>query len=101
MTNYKITVVGGGRMGEALCLGIMKTGVTKLENINVIEPLLDRADFLRKHHSLCVYSEYDDFIFDSNILLIAVKPQIIDQVLVSLKDKIIIFGINTKRMVFF
>ena len=86
MTNHKITVVGGGRMGEALCLGIVKTGFAKLENINVIEPLLERTDFLRKQHSLSVYSEYDDFISDSNILLIAVKPQIIDQVLVSLKD---------------
>ena len=62
MTDYKITVIGGGRMGEALCLGVVKTEFAKLENINVIEPLLDRADFLRKEHSLNVFSEYDDFI---------------------------------------
>lgn len=86
MTNYKITVLGGGRMGEALCLGVVKTEFAKLENINVIEPLLDRADFLRKEHSLNVFSEYDDFIMDADILLVAVKPQIIDEVLASLKN---------------
>ncbi len=44
MTDHKITVVGGGRMGEALCLGIIKTKFANLQNINVIEPLKERGD---------------------------------------------------------
>ena len=62
MSDHKITVVGGGRMGEALCLGIVKTKFAKLENINVIEPLSDRAAFLREEHSLNVSLEYGKFI---------------------------------------
>ena len=84
MSDHKITVVGGGRMGEALCLGIVKTKFAKLENINVIEPLSDRAAFLREEHSLNVSLEYGKFISDANILLVAVKPQVIDGVLDSL-----------------
>ena len=84
MSDHKITVVGGGRRGEALCLGIVKTKFAKLENINVIEPLSDRAAFLREEHSLNVSLEYGKFISDANILLVAVKPQVIDGVLDSL-----------------
>tara|TARA_A100001037_G_C15108865_1_gene617902 strand:+ start:1065 stop:1874 length:810 start_codon:yes stop_codon:yes gene_type:complete len=84
MTDHKITVVGGGRMGEALCLGIIKTKFAKLQNINVIEPLKERADYLREEHTLNVFSEYGEFILDSDILLIAVKPQVIDGVLSSI-----------------
>jgi pyrroline-5-carboxylate reductase len=69
MSDHKITVVGGGRMGEALCLGIVKTKFAKLENINVIEPLSDRAAFLREEHSLNVSLEYGKYYSEEQIVI--------------------------------
>lgn len=86
----KLGFIGGGRMGEALIQGILKSGVTAASDIMVSDPVVERREYLT--------ATYGVKTFDSNeavqvwngcqTVILAVKPQIMQDVLQAAKNKI-------------
>ena len=93
--NRKIGFIGAGKMGSALMQGIIKAGIVKPENLgasDVYEPFLNE---LNSQLGINVSTDNAVIAQASDILVLAVKPQILGSVLEDLKpyinaDKLII-----------
>ena len=86
----KLGFIGGGRMGEALIQGILKSGITAPENILVTDPVAERRVFLQDTYAVKAFDSSDDATVwsECGIVILAVKPQIMKDVLLGAKDRI-------------
>jgi pyrroline-5-carboxylate reductase len=71
----KFGFIGGGNMAEALIRGLLAGGVQPTALI-VSEPAPERADFLKTRYSVRIASDNREVIAKSNVVILAVKPQI-------------------------
>ncbi|HEX9774643.1 MAG TPA: pyrroline-5-carboxylate reductase [Actinomycetota bacterium] len=78
---YKLAVVGGGRMGEALVSGLVHSAWAEPEQIVVSEIHAARRDLLHKTYGVAVTDDTTAAVAGSDAVLIAVKPQDIDEAL--------------------
>ena len=101
-----IGFIGGGKMASAIIKGIINSGYSKKENIYVSDKNNDTLSILEKNYGVNTYNNNLDVIKKANIILFAVKPFVIKDVLNEIKgtitDKHIIFsiaaGISTKTI---
>jgi len=79
-----VTIIGCGRMGNAVL-----SAVNSLEGMNVygVEKDSEKRDILRKESGYEIYARLNEAP-DSEIYIIAVKPQEIETVLTELKEKV-------------
>jgi pyrroline-5-carboxylate reductase len=86
----KLGFIGGGRMGEALIQGILKSGIIAAEDIGVIDPVAKRREYLADTYGVITYdSNADERIWsDCATVILAVKPQVMKDVLLDAKDRI-------------
>jgi pyrroline-5-carboxylate reductase len=86
----KLGFIGGGRMGEALIQGILKSGIIAAEDIGVIDPVAKRREYLADTYGVITYdSNADERIWsDCATVILAVKPQVMKEVLLDAKDRI-------------
>ncbi len=82
-----IGFIGGGQMAEALIKGIIQADLAPAERIYVVEPLAERGDYLRDKYGVKVSDRSDDAI-KAEIIILAVKPQVMGTVLAGISDKI-------------
>jgi pyrroline-5-carboxylate reductase len=77
-------------MGEALIQGILKSGAYSADNILVTDPVEDRREFLSKTYGVSTFSSSDSekVWSDCETIILAVKPQIMKDVLMDAKNKI-------------
>lgn len=80
-----IGFVGGGNMAEALIRGMTSRG---MRNIIVFDPLEGRRTHFEKTYNVKTGRSNKDIVFQSNIIILAVKPQILDGVLDEIADVI-------------
>lgn len=73
--------IGGGRMAEALISGVLASKLFKPEEIRVADPDGTRQDHLKKHYGVEVGHMNDEVVRASDIVILAVKPQVIADVL--------------------
>lgn len=88
MVNQNIGFIGAGKMGSALIEGILKAGIVKPENIgasDVYEPFLEE---LKTKFGIRVSTKNSEIVKESDILILAVKPQTLGSVLENLKAEI-------------
>lgn len=88
MEDRNIGFIGAGKMGSALIEGIIKAGIVKPENIgasNVHKPLLDE---LKTKFGIRVSTNNAVIAQESDILILAVKPQILGSELANLRNYI-------------
>lgn len=86
--NDTIGFIGGGKMAEALIQGIIKAGVVGSERILAADPDVDRRQLLSDQYGITTHASAVDFIGGCTILILAVKPQVMGQVLDSIKGSI-------------
>ena len=86
----KLGFIGGGRMGEALIQGILKSGITAPENILVTDPVAERRIFLQEKYAVKAFDSTEDATVwsECKTVILAVKPQIMKDVLLGAKDRI-------------
>ncbi len=84
----KIGFVGGGRMGEALIKGISRASLYNAEQIMVADPVEAQRQTLHKQYGIATFAEARDMVRECDIIILAVKPQIMGLVLDSLRDVI-------------
>lgn len=77
----KIGFIGGGNMAEALIKGMMQDARYKMQDIAVSEPSADRRKYLEQTYGVKTTNSNKDIASSCNIIILAVKPQIMGQVL--------------------
>jgi pyrroline-5-carboxylate reductase len=75
-----LTVVGGGRMGEAIVAGLLQSGVVSASSITIAEPSAERRSMLSAAHGVRCVSDAEQAL-PADVALIAVKPQVAETVL--------------------
>src|SRR5919201_4783355 len=100
-----LAIIGGGKIGEALLLGLLRGHEYSPESIVVVEKHPERAGELAAKHGVRILGIPQAAAF-AQTLLIAVKPQDIDTVLHELHDNVssrhvvisVAAGVPTARM---
>lgn len=86
--NKTIGFIGVGKMGEALIKGILNAGIVPPGNIYASDVDLTKLQLMENNLKINTCEDNCDAIIDADIIIIAVKPQIIHEVLSEIKDSI-------------
>jgi len=81
-------VVGGGRMGEAIVAGLLASGTLSGDRIVVVEPDEARCRTLNAAHAVKCVTHVVEAIAEANIVLLAVKPQVVDSVTADIAERL-------------
>jgi len=88
LKNKKIGFIGGGNMAEAIIKGMLSSSLIKASNIFVSEPNKNRQTSLSSEYKIKIVKDNLDLVKKSDVLIIAVKPQIIREVLNGIADQV-------------
>ncbi len=81
-----LAVIGGGRMGEAIIQGLLDAGALGAGSIVVAEPVAERRATLTASHGVRCVESAAEAAGQGDIVVLAVKPQILDAVVDSVSD---------------
>lgn len=84
----KLAIIGGGNMGEALVSGLLADGVATSPGLWVTDIEGDRLAALRQRYAVRTGRDNGEAASWADVVVLAVKPQMMDQVLDELKDRI-------------
>ena len=98
--------VGGGNMATALIKGYLAAGLYRAEQICVSDVDAPKLAALRRRFKVATTQDNAALVRDAKVIVIAVKPQIIDAVLASLRPSVapqklfvsIAAGVTTARL---
>ncbi len=82
MANFTIAFIGGGNMGRALMAGLIAGGMPA-GNIHVADPSEEQRRSLVDDLGVTVHDDNAEAARAADVLVVAVKPQIMDEVLAS------------------
>jgi pyrroline-5-carboxylate reductase len=77
----KYGFIGGGNMGGALIKGLIQSGLAVPSDIYVFEPDQQTAQELADQYRVNLISNNQDLLKQAGVIVLAVKPQVMDQVL--------------------
>ncbi len=77
----KIGFIGGGRMGEALLVEMLRTSIVTKDDIKVSETNIERRQYLSRQHGVFVTDNCAEVLTLVDVVVLAVKPQGLDVVL--------------------
>lgn len=80
----RLAIVGGGRMGEAIAAGLIRAGGLAPSQIVIAEPDQARRGRLSTEHGVVTVANGTDALSGADVVILAVKPQVIDSVLAQL-----------------
>lgn len=78
---HSIGIIGGGNMGEALLVGILKNRLIPKNHLIVSEALPSRRRELKNRYAISVTQDNRKLVSQSHIVILAVKPQQMEEVL--------------------
>ena len=84
----KVGIIGGGKMGEVIVSGILSNRLASPEDIVVADVVKDRREYLKLEYGIEVTESNVVAVKDADMVLLAVKPQQMGQVLHQLSDQI-------------
>lgn len=84
----KIAFIGGGKMGEAIIKAVLKGRVCTAKDISVSDVSESRRLYLKKQYGVAVTADNKKAVSSSDVIVLAVKPQNIDEVLADLKGNL-------------
>jgi pyrroline-5-carboxylate reductase len=85
----QLAFIGGGNMAEALIKGVLAGGaVPEAKAIRVADPLKARRTFLADTYGVEVGDDNKQAMDGAGLVILAVKPQTLDQVLVEIQDQV-------------
>lgn len=82
----KIAIIGGGKMGEVIAGGILGNLPVPHSSVTVTDVLKERLDFLKGKYQVNVTPDNRAAVKDADIVILAVKPQSMGEVLAGIKD---------------
>ena len=84
----KVAFIGGGTMGEAILSAIIERKVATKNDITVSDISQTRLDYLKQKYAVKVTTSNPDAVTGSDVIIFAIKPQNIKDVLPGLKDRL-------------
>ena len=95
LKNKKIGFIGGGNMAEAMIKGLLSASFIEAKNVFVSEPSEAKRDTLHADYKIKVSAENRELVKKCDIIILAVKPQIVQKVLRDIaslvgRDKLVI-----------
>ncbi|MDP8223458.1 MAG: pyrroline-5-carboxylate reductase [Candidatus Lernaella stagnicola] len=88
MIDKKIAVIGAGNMGEVLIRGLLDAGAVDPAHLCATEPTLERRQMIQESYGIEVGASNADMCVTSDIIILAIKPQNINTVLLELFEAI-------------
>lgn len=83
--NKKIALVGAGNMGTAILEGLITSKISKTSQIQVYDKIKSKEQAFRKKWKLKRSKDIASLVKESDILILAIKPQDLENVAGSLK----------------
>ena len=84
----KLGFIGGGNMGGALIKGVLKAGLLPPSSICVSDISEERLEFLAREFNIHTTRSNVDLVKNSDVIILAIKPQVMATVLEGIKDVI-------------
>lgn len=88
MIKAEVVFIGAGNMAEALVKGLVQGGVCAARQVTVTDPRAERLDFFRSAFAVNATGSNTDAVARAGIVVLAVKPQSMSDVLLELKGKL-------------
>ncbi len=88
MPTKKITIIGAGKMGEAIIAGLLKSKTYRPRDIQIVEVLPDRQEYIVQTYDVNAAHTFDDAVQFGDLILIAVKPNMVGEVAAQLSHTI-------------
>lgn len=85
---HRLAVIGVGSMGSAVVRGLIKVKWTTAANVTGVHPRKERASELSKGLGIAVVTDAAKAVAGADVVLLGVKPQILPEVLESLRGKV-------------
>jgi pyrroline-5-carboxylate reductase len=82
----RISVIGCGSMGSALVRGFCRDGTISAQQITVADVDAERLSILEQEIGVQVTSDLDESTGDADLIILAVKPTVVEEVLVGLPN---------------
>ena len=86
----RVGIIGLGKMGEALISGLNKPKLIESISLNATDIVIQRRDYISKKYNVLCCSDSENVIVNSDIIIIAVQPKDIKNVLDSIREKLTI-----------
>lgn len=84
----KITIIGAGKMGEAIIIGLLKSGIYRPRDIQIVEVLTDRQEYILQTYDVATAYKLDDAVQFGDLIVVAVKPNVVEEVATQLSHVI-------------
>lgn len=86
--NVTTAFVGGGTMAEALIARLLQQGQLEPYQVRVGEPSSERRALLQESYGVRTFSDNQDAVQGADVIVLAIKPQVLGIVLDGLRDAI-------------
>ena len=88
LNDKKIAIIGAGNMGEALVSGLIGSGSSVPKNIICTDVRQNKLDAFKSKYKVRITSDNTKAVAEADIIVYAVKPQIMAAVLIETADKL-------------
>jgi pyrroline-5-carboxylate reductase len=88
LRSKKLGFIGGGNMAEAMIKGLISASFVESKNIFVSDVVSERLEFLHSEYKVKTVQENRELVEKSDILILAVKPQVVKKVIENVRDLI-------------
>ena len=78
---WKVSVIGAGKMGEAIISGLLKSGVYNPQDIEVAEVIENRRKYIAHTYNVKCHEEGKEAVAFGDVVIIAVEPGAVAKVL--------------------
>ncbi len=90
MITKRIGIVGAGKMGEALVLGLLNSKSTTVTKLKASDVRKQRRDYVKREYGVSCYLDNSELVNDSDVIILAIKPGDMKSVLEQIRDAITI-----------
>jgi pyrroline-5-carboxylate reductase len=88
MKTKRIGMLGAGNMAGALIRGLLASGTIGIDQVRASDVRGERLTELAAEHEIATCSDNRELVIWANLIVLAVKPQVIDRVLDQISDVI-------------
>ncbi len=88
LRSKKLGFIGGGNMAEAMIKGLISASFVEPKSIIVSDVVSTRLDFLHSEYKVKATTDNRELVEKSDILILAVKPQVVKEVIKNVRDLI-------------
>lgn len=88
LENKQIALIGSGNMAGAMIGALLRKNEVSPEQITAADPYPEQRELVRTQYGVKVTGENQQAVMDADIVILAVKPQVLPDVFTDLKGKI-------------